>query len=64
MSECSQPGRPALTGIWFVVDSQCTPDGVLIQVEAESEIDLLCDSRAALSGITLLHFNDGFDDFL
>ena len=64
MSECSEPGRPAHAGIGLVVNSQYAPDGVLVQVKTESQVDLLSDSRTSLPGIALLHFYDGIDDFL
>ena len=54
---------PLLAGIWFVVNGQYAPDGVFIQVESESQIDLLGNARTAISGISLFHSNNGLDDF-
>ena len=64
MSKCSQPGRPAHTGIWFVVNSQNAPDSVFVQVKTERQIDLLSNAGTAVSRIALFHFDDGVDDFL
>ena len=39
-------------------------NSVFIDIQSECEIDLLCDARAAKSGIAFLHLDDGVYHFL
>jgi hypothetical protein len=52
----------AITGIWFVVNSHGTPNNILIQVQPEGQVDLLCDSRAAEAMVASFHFEYGIDN--
>ncbi len=39
-------------------------NSVVIQCQSERQVDLLCDTRAAVTGVTLLNFYYCVDDFL
>ena len=43
------------TGIRFVVDSQHASNGVLVQVKAESQVDLLGNPRQQLKKVEKRH---------
>ena len=64
MSESSQPGWPRVTGFWFVVDGEYASDNVLVDIEPESQVDLLSDTGAAVPWVALFHLHNGADDFL
>ena len=40
-----------------------TPHDVLVDLDAESERDDVCDAWTAIAGITLLQFDEGRDEF-
>ena len=63
MANSSEPGGSSVAGIGLVVNSKYPPYNVFIQVQAEYQVDLLSDARASVSGIALLHLDDGIDDF-
>jgi hypothetical protein len=50
-------------GHWPVMDGKDTSHDVLVDVDAEGLIDLLCDSSASEPWVALLHCNDGLDEF-
>jgi len=59
MSESSQPGWPRVTGFWFVVDGEYASDNVLVDIEPESQVDLLSDTGAAVPWVALFHLHNG-----
>jgi hypothetical protein len=63
MANSSQPRWSSVAGIVFVLGSKYPSHNVFIQLQPECQVDLLSDARASVSGIALLHFDDGFDDF-
>ena len=63
MSESSQLGWSRVTGFWFVVDGEYASDNVLVDIEPESEVEMLSDSGTAVSGVAPLHFDDGVYHF-
>jgi len=44
--------------------SKDSSHNIFIQVQPETQVDLLSDPWAAESGVSLLHLDNGFDDFL
>jgi hypothetical protein len=44
--------------------SEDVPHPIFIDIGSKRFIDLLCDVWAAKTRVTLLHFNDGLDEFL
>ena len=46
------------------MDGKDTPHHIFIDVGSKGLIDLLCDPWAAKPWVTLLHFDDGLDEFL
>src|SRR5947209_19247135 len=59
-----KPGRTARTRFWAVVNAQESPHHILVNLDAESQRDLLSDAWAAPPGITPLHGNHGIDAVL
>jgi len=59
----SQPGRTTGALPRPVVMGQNPSNHVLVDWDVERQGDLLCDSRTAPVGITLLHFHDRTDEF-
>ena len=55
-----EPGRSVLIAVWTVVCSQNSADHILVQFDAKSLGQMLCDLRAAKSG---LEFTDGSEQF-
>jgi hypothetical protein len=53
-----------VAGIWPVVDSKNTSNGVFIQVQSKRQVDLLSDARATEPRVASLHFYNGIDDLL
>ena len=52
-----------IAGIWFIVSCKYAPNGVFIKLQTERQVDLLGNSRASESGITLFHLHDRIDHF-
>ncbi len=52
-----------VTGIWSVVGFENSPDDILIQLQTECQVDLLCNAGTTVSWITAFHLNDGINDF-
>ena len=48
---------------WQVVTGENPSNHVLVDWDIERQGDLLCNSRTAPVGITLLHFDDRTDEF-
>jgi len=48
---------------WFVMCCEHSANGVFVQVQPESHVDLLGNAWTAKARVTLLHFDDRFDDF-
>jgi hypothetical protein len=44
-------------------DGRDPPNHVFVDLDVERQGNLLCDSRTAPVGITLLHFDDRMDEF-
>jgi len=44
------------------MNHQDTPNDILVDVDAESQRDLLSDAGTTPAGITTFHCNDGFDE--
>ena len=44
--------------------SKDAPDHIFIDIDSKGLIDLLSDPWAAETWVTLLHFDDGLDEFL
>ena len=51
------------SGIWLIVDSKYASDGVLVEVQAERQVDLLGYARATISRVASLHRHNGSDNF-
>ena len=51
-----------ISRIWFVMRREYASNDVLIQVQSECQIELLGDTRAAISRVALFHFHDGIND--
>jgi len=49
---------------WPVMRSGNTLHHIFIDVGSKGFIDLLCDLWAAKPWVTLVHFDDGLDEFL
>jgi len=62
VSDCSQPRRPTVVWVRFVVDCEHTSDSVFIQAQPECQVDLLSYTWTAVSWIALFHRNDGIYD--
>ena len=63
MAERCQPRWPAVVGIWAVVGCEYPSDNILVEVQAERQVDLLGDAGTAISWIAPFHRNDGINDF-
>src|SRR5262245_31491651 len=64
LTEKGQPRRPARSGLWPVMSSKNPAHHVLVDVHAESQCNLLGDSRTTPGRVTSFHFHDGIDPFL
>lgn len=64
MTQSSQPRRAMVSRSWFVMRRKYASNDILIQVQSECQIDLLGNTRAAISRVALFHFYDGVDYFL
>ena len=62
-TEYCQLGRPVRAGIGTIATCQHAPYYVPINLDAEDQTKLLCDSAAAPARITFLGFNNGRDEF-
>ncbi len=51
--------QAVLTGSWFVVLFDNSPDDIFIDIYAEGEVGLLCDPSIAKASVTQLYFDDG-----
>ena len=49
--------------IRFVMNCEYPANSVFTQVQPERQVDLLSDAGTAISAISLLHFNNGINDF-
>ena len=58
----SQEGPPESVG--RVMNGQDTANHILVDIDAESQRDLLGDAGTATGAIMPLHFNDGVDQLL
>jgi len=63
MTEGGQPGWPVVYRVRLVVGSKNASDGVFVQVQPESQVDLLGNAWTAKTRVTLLHFHNRFDNF-
>lgn len=63
MAERCQPRWPAVVGIWAVVGCEYPSDNILVEVQAERQVDLLGDPGAAISRVASLHRHNGSDNF-
>ena len=45
------------------MDSQNSPNDVFVDLDAEGQSDVLCNSLAAPAAIASLHFHNGVDEF-
>src|SRR5215472_5333755 len=63
LTEEGQPRRTARSGFWGVMFSQNPAHHVLVDIHAESQSDLLGNSRTTPGRVTSLKFNDGIDQF-
>ena len=59
----SQPGRTTRVLSRSVVTGENPANYVFVDLDVERQGDLLCDSRRAPVGITLLHFDHQMDEF-
>src|SRR5260370_40000051 len=59
----SQPGRTTRVLSRPVVTGENPANYVFVDLDVERQGDLLCDSRTAPVGITLLHFDHQMDEF-
>src|SRR5271166_1786912 len=59
----SQPGRTTRVLCRSVVTGENPANYVFVDLDVERQGDLLCDSRTAPVGITLLHFDHQMDEF-
>jgi hypothetical protein len=59
----SQPGRTTRVLSRPVVMSENPANDVFVDLDVERQGDLLCDSRTAPVGITVLHFDHQMDEF-
>jgi len=64
MTNKCKPRRPAITGLRPIKRSEDTPHQILVDVGTKRFVDLLCALWAAKPWCTLLHFDDGLDEFL
>ena len=64
VAEKREPGWTSRIRFWSVMNDQDTTNNILVDFDAESQSDLLGNSRAAPSGIAPFHFNDGVNEFL
>jgi hypothetical protein len=64
LTEKSQPRRTAGSGFWPVMFSKNPAHHVLVDVRAESQSDLLGDSRTTPGRVTSFQFQDGIDQCL
>jgi hypothetical protein len=60
MAESCKP-RGAATRLWFIVSGQYAPDSILVQVQPESQIDLLCNSGASEPRVPMFDLDYGID---
>src|SRR5215472_3207733 len=63
MTEKGEPGRSVGSGFGPVMYPENPTHHVLVDIDAEGQRDLLCNSRAAPRGVAPFHFNDGIDQF-
>jgi len=61
--EESQPGRTTRVLCRPVVKGENPANYIFVDLDAERQGDLLCDSRRAPDGVTLLHFDYQMDEF-
>src|SRR5215813_9819776 len=59
----SQPGRTTRVMSRPVVTGENPANYVFVDLDVERQGDLLCDSRTAPVGITLLHFDNQMDKY-
>src|SRR6516165_6168733 len=64
VTEKRDPGRTSRIRFRPVTDAQDAANNILVDVDAESQRDLLGNAGAAPVGITPFHGNDGVDEFL
>ena len=64
MPQESQPGRTTRVLCRPVVTGENPANDVFVDLDVERQGDLLCDSRTAPVGITLLHFDPQMDECL
>ena len=64
MAQEGQPGRTAGVVLRAVVGSKDTANHVLVDLDSESQGDLLGDSGTTPSGIALLHLDHRFNQIL
>src|SRR2546426_10539224 len=63
MSKQREPGRTSRSGFRPKMHCQNAAYDVFVDLDTEGQRDLLGNSRAAPTGITPFHFNDGIDEF-
>jgi len=64
MTKDCQPGWSVVSRARPMGRSKDSSHNIFIQVQPETQVDLLSDPWAAESGVSLLHLDNGFDDFL
>ena len=62
MAEKGKPGRTARIRFRPVVNAQQTANDILVDLDAESQRDLLSDAGTTPGGIATFHGNDGVDE--
>src|ERR1700737_4768459 len=62
MSDKAKPGRTSRIRFRPVMNPQETPHNIFIDVDAESQRDLLSDAGTTPTGIMTFHCNDGVDE--
>ena len=63
MADKSKPGRSYRIGFRPVMNSQHTPNNILVDVDTERQRDLLGDAGTTPVGITTFHCNDRVNEF-
>src|SRR5579863_4778181 len=62
VADKGKPGRTSRIRFRSVVNPQDTPNNILVDVDAESQRDLLSDAGTTPAGIMTFHRNDGVND--
>lgn len=63
MTQERKPRRSVVTAFGVVVRFQNSADHIFVDLDAKGLGQVLCDFRAAKTGIALLEFTDGSDEF-